>query len=151
MDKTVIIITADHSEEFNDSKLGYTGHGSNYTDHQLKVPMILHWPGKGSVRFQKRTSHNDIPALLLSELFACQNPFSDYCSGTNLLSGSEWQWLIVGSYYNYAILEKDQVTINYPGGFFEIRDKNYQVISNKNIHKQVLVEAINETKRFFSP
>ncbi len=147
---TIVIITADHGEEFDDNKLGYTGHGSSYSSFQLHVPLLVYWPDKAPHRFTHRTSHNDIPATLIQSLFECENPSSDYCSGQDLFNQKSWEWLIVGSYYNFAILEKNQITVNYPGGYFEVRDQSYQVVSNKKINKNILSSAINETKRFFT-
>ena len=43
-EKTVIIITSDHAEEFNDKDQGYWGHGSNFTRYQTSVPLIMFLP-----------------------------------------------------------------------------------------------------------
>ena len=147
---TIIIITADHGEEFNENGLGYSGHGSSYSRHQLQVPLIISWPGKPSQEISKRTSHNDISPTLLREALGCLNPLSDYASGNNLFKGPQWDWLIVGSYYNFAILEPHQTTISYPGGFFEMRDDRYAVISNKHLNRRVLKAALNESVKFFN-
>jgi membrane-anchored protein YejM (alkaline phosphatase superfamily) len=98
----------------------------------------------------KRTSHYDIPATIISDVFGCNNPASDYCSGNNLFTNTQWDWLIVGSYYNFAILEENQITVTYPGGYFELRDNTYKVISNKNLNRSILSDALNETKRFYN-
>ena len=39
LDNTVIIITGDHGQEFNENKKNYWGHGSNFSDWQIKVPL----------------------------------------------------------------------------------------------------------------
>ncbi|MBU0991419.1 MAG: DUF3413 domain-containing protein [Proteobacteria bacterium] len=149
LNNTIVIITADHGEEFDDNEMGYAGHGSSYSRFQLKVPMIISWPGREARQIERRTSHNDIPATLLTEALGCTNPASDFCSGTDIFKGPEWEWMISGSYYNFAILEPDQITISYPGGYFEIRDNAYAVISNKHLNRKVLREALNESGRFY--
>ena len=46
LDNTIVIFTSDHGEEFNDSKLSYWGHNSNYSKYQTAVPLIIHWTNK---------------------------------------------------------------------------------------------------------
>jgi len=149
LDKTVLIITADHGQEFNENNSGFRGHGTGYSNYQVKVPLIIHWPGKKPVKIFKRTSHNDLVASLITYLFGCSNPSMDYCSGKELFSVEQWDWLIVGSYYNYAILQPDQIIVCYPGGYFEVRDTNYIVNSKMVLKQSMLSEALNETGRFF--
>ena len=150
LQETIIIITADHGEEFDENGLGFSGHGSSYSRFQLQVPLIISWPGKSSQTISKRTSHNDIAPTLIEEALGCLNPSSDYASGKNIFKGPQWDWLIVGSYYNFAILEPHQTTISYPGGYFEMRDDRYTVISNKHLNRRVLKAALNESVKFFN-
>ncbi len=39
---TIVLVTGDHAEEFNDLKLNYWGHNGNFSDYQLQVPFVLH-------------------------------------------------------------------------------------------------------------
>lgn len=39
LDDTIVIVTSDHGEEFNDSKLNYWGHNGNFSDAQIKIPL----------------------------------------------------------------------------------------------------------------
>jgi membrane-anchored protein YejM (alkaline phosphatase superfamily) len=149
-DKTVVIVTTDHGEEFNENGLGFTGHGTACSRAQTHVPLIVHWPGKPPSRISKRTSHNDIPATLMTRLFGCRNSPGDFCSGNDLFSEKQWEWLIVGSYYNYGIIEPEQVTIQFPGGYFEIRDTAYRIIEKPRVNRPVLTEAFREIGRFFN-
>ena len=52
-DKTVIVISSDHGEEFDENGMGHQGHGSGYSRHQLQVPLIISWPGRA--RANRRT------------------------------------------------------------------------------------------------
>ncbi len=149
LENTVVIITGDHGEEFDDNGLGFNGHGTAYSTYQTKVPLIVRIPGMEPAVIEKRTSHADLVATVMEEVLHCENPSSDYCSGNSIFSDKEWEWMITGSYYNYAILEPNQVTISYPGGYFEVRDNNYKVISNKNLHKKKLQDALAEMSRFY--
>jgi arylsulfatase A-like enzyme len=64
---TVIVVTADHGEEFGDH--GNHGHRNQLYDELLHVPLIISWPGRLAPR---RVAHNvstvDIMPMLLSLL-----------------------------------------------------------------------------------
>jgi len=149
LDRTVVIITADHGEEFDEGGLGLSDHGSGYTRYQLQVPMIVRWPGRPARRFDHRTSHFDVVPTLMEDLLGCTNPPDDYASGHNLFSERSWDWLLTGSYYNYAVLEPDQVTVTYPDGRFEVRDRDYRIVGQPVVHGDVLEEALIENSRFY--
>jgi membrane-anchored protein YejM (alkaline phosphatase superfamily) len=146
---TVVIITADHGEEFEESVAGLRDHGSGYTRYQLQVPMVVHWPGKTPQRFDHRTSHFDVVPTLMHDLLGCSNPPGDFSSGRNLYQGVGWEWLLAGSYYNYALLEPDQITITYPDGHFEVRDRDYQIARRPQFRGAVLEAAARENSRFY--
>lgn len=148
-DNTVVIITSDHGEEFDDSGLGLRDHGSGYTTYQLQVPLLVHWPGVAAAVFDHRSSHYDIVPTLMQGLLGCVNPPSDYASGRNLFDGVAWEWLLAGSYYNYAVLEPDQITVTYPNGRFEVRDWNYRIASRPQIRGEVLESVARENSRFY--
>lgn len=114
-DNTIIVITGDHAEEFNDNQQNYWGHGSNFTQYQVKVPLVIHWPGQPPRLIDTRTSHVDLSATLLQEVFQCQNPIRDFSSGKSLFApGTEEDVIIVGSYFNYAFIQANNVYAFYP-------------------------------------
>src|SRR5690606_38343527 len=41
---TVIVLTGDHGQEFNDSGQNYWGHNSNFSIAQTHVPLVIYWP-----------------------------------------------------------------------------------------------------------
>lgn len=147
-DSTVVIITSDHGEEFDDNGLGFSGHGSAYSNWQIRSPLVTFWPGSKKGVISKRTSHYDIVATLIKDVFLAKNPESDYSSGNNLFSENSWNWLLVGSYYNFAILEPEQVTIQFPGGYYEVRDNKYQIVQKPKMSSNI-TDALNEMGRFF--
>jgi membrane-anchored protein YejM (alkaline phosphatase superfamily) len=146
---TVVVITSDHGEEFDEGGMGLRKHGSGYTKNQLQVPMIVFWPGMDAAVYRHRTSHYDLVPTLMEKLLGCSNPSSDYASGHNLFKGESWGWLLAGSYYNYAVLEPDQITITYPNGRFEIRDWDYHIASDPEIRGDVLESVTAENTRFY--
>jgi uncharacterized protein len=148
-DRTIVIVTSDHGQEFDDSGAGLTEHGSGYTAYQLQVPFLVRWPGRPPQRFVHRSSHYDVLPTLMTEMLGCNNPASDYASGTSLFEQRSWEWLLAGSYYNYAVLEPDQVTITFPGGSFEVRDWNYGTIAKPQVRGRVLEAVSAENTRFY--
>jgi len=148
MSNTIVIITADHGDEFDDNSLGIRGHGSAFSDYQVRTPLIVGWPGIPSGIINKRTSHNDIVATLMKHGLHCTNSCSDYSSGRDLFSPEQWDWHIVGSYYNFAIIEPAQVTVQFPGGYFQVRDHQYHII-DKPTYSSHLTDALNEMGRFY--
>lgn len=150
-DRTIVVFTADHGEEFDESGNGLRDHGSGYTRYQLQVPMLIRWPGRPARRFAHRTSHYDVVPTLMQEMLGCINPPSDYATGHNLFNGEDWRWMLAGSYYNYALLEPDQITVTYPNGRFEVRDWNYRIVDAPQIHSDVLQAVIAENSRFYQP
>ena len=147
-DNTVVMISADHGEEFNEHGDGVKGHGSAYSRQQLGVPMLLAWPDMAHRAVTQRTSHYDVAPTLMRRLLGCGNDGSDYASGHDLYDGPQWDWLIAGSYYNYAVLEPDQVTITFPNGTFEIRDNDYRLLDKPQFNGDVLEAVMRENTRF---
>jgi len=148
MDNTVVIISADHGEEFDENGDGIKGHGSGYSRYQLGVPMLVSWPGIEPQRISKRTSHYDIAPTLVRRLLGCSNDYSDYSSGQDLFTGQGWDWLVSGSYYNYAVLEPGQITVTFPNGTYEVRDDNYQLLDKPQFNGDVLEAVMRENTRF---
>ena len=150
LENTVVMVSADHGEEFGESDAKLQKHGSGYTRYQLVVPMILSWPGKPSgVAYEQRTSHYDVVPTLMKELFGCSNPASDYSVGHDLFEMKPWDWIIAGSYYNYAILEPDQVTVTFPNGLYEVRDWNYRLLDKPQFRGDVLEGVSEQNSRFY--
>jgi len=147
-DNTIIVVVSDHGNEFDDNGLGYMGNGTAFSDAQLHSTMIIAWPGKEPAGYSHRTSHYDLPATLLQEVFGCDNPPSDYGVGHSLFSGMSWPWMIAGSYNSHAIVDPDRVVISHPGGFVEVRDRNYRPISGSELNTDLIREAMEAQGRF---
>jgi hypothetical protein len=145
---TIVIITSDHGEEYNENGLNFTGHGSAFSKIQMKTPMIIFSPGHGPSTVTKRTSHYDIVPTFMQHGLGCTSPVKDFSSGNDLFSNETWQWLIGGSYYNFAIIEPDKITIQFPGGYYETRDTSYQLINSTSL-SPYLTDALAEMGRFY--
>ena len=149
LDNTVVIVTSDHGEEFNDNGLNYWGHGSNYSDVQLRVPLVVHWPGKTQQSFDHQTSHADISTTLMEELFDVQNPRSDYTHGVHLNTQERTDWFIAGSYVNYAIVAPDWRLVTYKNGSYETTDKDAKPTPDFIIPTKIALKAMQRLSEFY--
>lgn len=110
MSNTIIIVTTDHGEEFNDDRSNYWGHGTNFTQYQTLVPLIFFAPGIEPRSITMATSHVDVVPTLLEEFLYCTNDIEDYSNGRNLLGEvKEPRPLVVGSYVNHSFIIDDNV------------------------------------------
>jgi len=150
LDNTVVILTSDHGEEFNDLGLNYWGHGSNFFEYQIKVPLLMLWPGKTRQSFYHRTSHFDVAPTLLSEILGCTNPMTDYSMGKSLFDTKDKRdWLLVHSYFNYGVVTKDRVVTTYPVGGYDIHDLDGRRIKGARLDTKIEAEILRESTRFY--
>jgi membrane-anchored protein YejM (alkaline phosphatase superfamily) len=151
LERTVILISADHGEEFGESGEELEKHGSGYTRYQLGTPMVVAWPGReAGVVYRHRTSHYDVVPTLMQDLLGCTNPASDYSVGNSLFDGHSWEWMVAGSYYNYAVLEPDQITVTFPSGLYEVRDWDYHLADDPQFRGSVLEAVSEQNARFYA-
>ncbi len=144
---TLIFITGDHGEEFNDNRQAYWGHGSNYTRYQTQVPLIVHLPYqpvKGVVK--RMTGHIDLVPTILKHYLGLLNPLSDYTSGQDFLDTVPHKGLILTSYKDKAYIIGNKV---YQTGLFV---KSYHInditIENKQYNYKAITDLRQEETRF---
>ena len=123
---TIVIITADHGEEFNDTKDNYWGHNSNFTDYQVKIPFIMKWPGKGANVVETLSCAYDVSATILPRVLGVRNPTKDFSIGSDLFDLPERKYVISGSYLDNAVIESERIVILNRFGLLEFKDKNYR-------------------------
>lgn len=62
---TLLIVTADHGEAFGEH--GRTGHGQSVYDEEVRVPLVVHWPGQvPSGRIEDPVHLNDVLPTILT-------------------------------------------------------------------------------------
>jgi len=146
---TIIIISGDHGQEFNDSGNNFWGHGGNFTDYQVKVPMIIHWPGKKSHSYSHLTSHLDISPTLLKEVFGLKNFEFEISNGKNLFNEQKRKWVLSGGFSKKAVIEPDRITVSYPTGFYEIYNRNFDPLEDAKLRPEIFKEVLDEQTKFF--
>jgi membrane-anchored protein YejM (alkaline phosphatase superfamily) len=123
LDDTIVIISSDHGEEFDDNGRGYWGHNGNYSREQTQVPMLVHWPGKEPEEYTYLTSHHDVALTLMQNLFHCVTDPSGYSTGTNLFSPGRDYIYIHGASEDYALATEKIITVF--SSFGEISSFNF--------------------------
>lgn len=112
-DKSIVVISGDHGEEFNDQNSGYWGHGSKFDRYQIGVPLVIHWPQKQAA-VSYRTAHEDISSTIQVEALGCQVEYADIGTGKSLFDHSPRE-IIAESYVNRAFIRDETVYEIYPG------------------------------------
>lgn len=109
---TIVLVTGDHAEEFNDLKLNYWGHNGNFSDYQLQVPFVLHWPGQASGHESRTSSHEDWVPTLMRHALGCENALTDYSTGHDLLAEPQGRRaLVVESWSQRAVRDGDAIYV----------------------------------------
>ncbi|HVN36729.1 MAG TPA: sulfatase-like hydrolase/transferase [Myxococcota bacterium] len=104
LDSTIVVITGDHGEEFLEK--GRWGHGSDFSEEQTRVPLVLWIPGESPREVTRLTSHADIPATLLARL-GVVNPPSDYSIGFDLLGPQQRVDAVLADWNRIAVIDAD--------------------------------------------
>jgi membrane-anchored protein YejM (alkaline phosphatase superfamily) len=97
MNETIVIVTSDHGEEFNDNHVGSWGHCGNFTRWQVQVPLVFYVPGRAPRQVTETTTHIDVPTTLLKEVFGCDD-IRDYSNGVDLFD----PWRTRGRWWSAA-------------------------------------------------
>lgn len=119
---SIVIITSDHGQEFNENHQNYWGHASNYSLYQTQIPLIIYWPNTINQTITHTTSSYDVVPTLLTRLFHCQNDLSDYSVGHDLFIPGGRELLIAGSYATIGLIEPDRLTTIHTSGEMNVTD-----------------------------
>lgn len=156
LENTIVVISSDHGEEFYDNSLKYGseefyGHNSNFTDVQVKVPLIIYDPRMTSragevVNFN--SINYDFSATFIPDIFGVQNDISDYSVGKNLYNlNKDRPYFVLGSYLENAIVEKDRIVLIDKLGILHFKDKHYQDSKDKS-HNKNLIEYLEQSSSY---
>lgn len=150
-DDTVVVVTGDHGQEFNENGKNYWGHSGNFTRYQTGVPLLVAWPGRPAARFTQQTNHIDLAPTLLAELFRCVNPASDYALGVNLFQAPARRTFLLGNYGEEALLREGRLTLVHPYGGLEEVDGTLSPIPGRPHDPEVFREFLRQQSAFFRP
>lgn len=149
LENTIIVITGDHGQEFNDNKKGYWAHGGNFTKYQINTPLIIYDASKEPKTYSHKTIHYDITATLLKEYLHVKNKLTDFSFGQNLFNTKNRDYFICGYNQRFAIVEKNKITNVYPGGLFDVTNSKLKSLNDEDINYELVSEGLHEMNRFF--
>ncbi|MEF1290885.1 DUF3413 domain-containing protein [Vibrio sp. M260118] len=149
-DSTVIVITSNHATEFNETKTNSWGSNTNYSQYQLHVPMIIHWPGKLASEYTHRTSHLDLSVTLLQDLLGVSSNPTDFSSGRNLFDERKRRWILAGDSRELALITTKNTTVIDKFGNYKLYDANYQRLKDENPTLPILMQGLTELQRFYA-
>ncbi|MBF8999591.1 DUF3413 domain-containing protein [Vibrio nitrifigilis] len=147
---TVVVITSNHGMEFDETNTNSWGSNSNYSQYQIKVPMVIHWPGKLAAQFKHRSSHLDFSVTILQDLMGVSSNPSDFSSGRSLFDETKRKWILAGDERELALITGDKTTVVDKFGNFKLYDKHYHRIKHESPTLPVLLQGLTELQRFYA-
>ena len=149
-DNTVVIVTGDHAQEFNENRKNYWSHGGNFSRWQIQVPLIVHVPeAEGGIVRTHRTTHYDIVPTLMQTFLGVKNPIDDYSAGHLLTDTVSRDWHVVGSELNYGfIVEGDTILEKTPSGGLEVTDAALNPVDGYRVDAAAFRSAMTRLNRF---
>lgn len=149
LDSSIVVITGDHGQEFNDNKKGYWQHGGNFSDYQIGTPLIVFDASRPAKTYTHLTLHYDIIPTLMNTVLGVTNHYYDYSVGQNLYDCKNRKWFICGYNQKYAIIEKNMIINVYSSGMYDVVDKKLNPINENTVDFSVIKDAVIENSRFY--
>lgn len=150
LENTIVLITGDHGEEFNDLKMNYWGHVGNFARFQTQTPLVIHWPGKSPAVYKHTTSHLDIAPTLMKEMFSCETDPAKFSNGRSLLDTSPRPYVLISSWDTFSTNEPDRITVVQKSGEMDILDATYKPIPGAKIRPEISKSAMEGMGRFYA-
>lgn len=149
-DSTLVIITGDHAQEFNENHRNYWGHNGNFSKAQTHVMLVCRFPGRPPRRYTHRTTHYDIPATIMKESFGVKNPLSDFSLGYLLTDSVPRRWHMMGNATHYAFsVEGDTLLEKTGGGALDVYTPNMTPVQGYKLDVKDFSEAMKRINHFY--
>jgi membrane-anchored protein YejM (alkaline phosphatase superfamily) len=145
---TIVVLTSDHGEEFDDTGKNYWGHNGNFSPWQVRVPLVLRGPGWGPATVTGMTSHYDVAPTLLSQVLGCTNEPASYSIGLPLLQAARTRTSVpLFDFDEMGILQDGRLTLLTPYGGFKVETERLDVLDERP--QDALVASVrNDMLRF---
>ena len=151
LDKTVVVITAEHGVEFNDTGKGHWGAGNSFNRYQLQVPLVIHWPGTPAQTISKLTNHNDVMRTLMQRLLHVKTAANDYSQAEDLFAAQRKNnWLATGNGGQLVITTPTQTLTLDGNGNYRVYDRDDNEIKDEKPQLALLLQVLTDVKRFIA-
>ena len=148
---SIIIISSDHGEEFDDNQKGYWGHNGNFSQAQLRVPLIVFDADLEPKVHRRWTAHFDILPYLFTHYLNC-DAFAQYVYGVDLLQNKERETpLIFASYSQTAFRDGPYTYVFYPHRAYEVfgHDDKYRRIFDQPLPSKAYQQVLLEISKYY--
>lgn len=147
---TVVMITGDHSQEFNENHKNYWGHNGNFSPAQVQVPMLIYYPALDHPhRYSHLTTHYDVAYTMMSKFLGLTSPASDVCMGHLMEEPSDAQYFISGSKQNYALISDSFIVEKRPGGNIKVTDQSLNPVDENRVDFTAISKMLTKLNRFY--
>jgi membrane-anchored protein YejM (alkaline phosphatase superfamily) len=148
LENTVVVITADHGDEFDELGLGYSGHNGNFSKYQTQVPMLIYWPGREAADYGHLTSHLDVVPTLMRDVLGCLSPEELYSNGGSLFQPRRDYAFMMGPNESYGILENGVITV-FPlvGSSYAVEAETYRPVE-RSLAPELYYKILQDISRF---
>ena len=148
LENSVIVVTGDHGQEFNDSGRNYWGHGSNFTRYQTGVPLLLYSPTLPPGVQRHRTTHFDVMPTLLGDYLGCSEPPDTYSVGRSLFEEGGREAIVLSEYTDFAIASVDRIAVVRKQGM-QMFDASNAAVPDDNLDPKLISQALEQKNRFY--
>jgi len=150
LDNTIVVLTGDHGQEMNETKTNSWGHNSNFSQHQLHVPMMIRWPGESPAEFDHLSSHVDLVPTMMREWLNCDNNITDYSNGRSLFDTSPREFVLSKNWNNHAIVGTEFTHVFTPYGSDVYRSDSYSKVKEaKPLDSAQQLKVLESVSRFY--
>jgi membrane-anchored protein YejM (alkaline phosphatase superfamily) len=146
LENSVVIVTGDHGQEFNDNGQNYWGHASNFTRYQTAVPLLLYAPGLAPGVYRHRTTHFDVMPTVMRNYLGCEDPYSIYSVGGSLFEPGGRETIVMSEYADFAIRHGNETAVIRKQGM-EVRDEDHLKVDIR-LDPDVVESALEQKARF---
>jgi hypothetical protein len=146
LENSVVVVTGDHGQEFNDNGQNYWGHASNFTRFQTGVPLLLHAAGLAPKVYRHRTTHFDVMPTVMRNYLGCTDPFPIYSVGHSLFEPGGREIIVMSEYADFAIMHGNRTAVVRKHGM-EVRDEDHLKVHIR-LAPDVIATALEQKARF---
>ena len=148
---TIVLVTGDHGQAFNETHDNTWGHNSTFADNQVRVPFVVKWPGYPAGTVERMTSHIDWAPTLLTDAFGCDTPVDRYSTGLRLFEQvTPNRALPIEQWTQRAVRTDERVYVFLSWGGYEVRDSGYALL-NEDVDVSAISSGLDQLSRFTRP
>ncbi|MGC6386342.1 LPS biosynthesis-modulating metalloenzyme YejM [Ewingella sp. S1.OA.A_B6] len=149
LDKTVVVITAAHGVELNEN--GTWGSGNTMNRDQMRVPLVIHWPGTPTQSINKLTDHEDVMITLMQRMLHVTTSPADFSQGEDLFAAKRrHNWISTSKNGTLIITTPTQILQLERNGDYRAYDLDGKRIKDQKPDLGLLLQVLTDEKRFIA-